>query len=116
MCVVHRDWNLNPGAARRHSATYHTAQVAYYVAKAPGLRSQLFRRGGSFFGAGGRPLRDLVHLGYGLGDLIDSARLFLAAHIDLVYHQLDPAGLLGDTANGLGYLIYLDLARARLRD
>ena len=80
------------------------------------LGGHFFAGRGALLGIGGGFLRYLLHLGDGLGDLFDPARLFLAAQADLIHQRLYLRGAGRDAANRIGHLVQTRGAFLGMRD
>ena len=98
------------------AAAHHGRQPLHDVLQRRRLRRQFLGRRGAFLGAGRGPLRHLLHLRDGLGDLLD-ARAPAPGCPGLPRPPASsPWRLLGDAADGRGHLIDLHLAVVGLGD
>jgi hypothetical protein len=87
------------------AAADHHGQPLGHLAQGFGLGAQLLAGGSTLLGVGGGFLGDLFHLRDSLGNLLDAAGLFLAAHADLVHEGLDVVCAFGNGTNGDGHFI-----------
>ena len=100
-------------AARLRMRSDQRSQIMNDFLQSVCLSREFFRSCCAFLCRGGRRLRHLPDLAYGLGDLFNAARLFLTGRIHFFNQHANLFRSLGDGANGNHDLIYLLLSALR---